>query len=64
MREEDCGHAPFVYHIEARDPQTGAVKQRVSYCADCAAGIEDYRAGISFDRAWKSIPDIVKGLRS
>jgi hypothetical protein len=52
VNQEDCGHAsPLVYHIDdGRNQQTGDVISRVSYCADCAALIEEYRAGIAFDR--------------
>jgi hypothetical protein len=66
MKEEDCGHAPpFVYHIDGRDPaHTGAIKQRASYCADCAALVKDHRAGVAFDRARKAIANTLSGGRT
>jgi hypothetical protein len=64
VKEEDCGHAPpFVHYIDFGDAQTREVKRRVSYCADCAALVMKYRAGVAFDRARRSIPDTIEGLK-
>jgi hypothetical protein len=63
--KEDCGHAPlFVDHIDGRDPQTGAIKLRHLYCAECAALVKDHRAGVAFDKARKAIPDTIEDLPS
>ena len=35
---------------------------RLSYCADCAAHIREYRAGVAFDNARKAIPDTIEDL--
>ena len=57
---DDCGHALPVYHIDGRDPQTGEAKRRVSYCAQCAALVMDYRAGVAFVDARRSIPETIR----
>jgi len=60
MKHEDCSHAsPFVYHVDGRDPRTGAAKLRISYCADCAPLVKECRVGVAFDQARQSIPKTV-----
>jgi len=57
---DDFGHAPLVYHIYGRDPQTGEAKRRVSYCAQYAALVMDYRARVASDDARRSIPETIR----